>query len=165
MEVISSYDTAAIRQMLADGLTDHEIDALCFDYFRPVYDQISAHMSKGQKIQLLIEYCDRQNRIPQLLDAIKEANPTKYAQYAPRLGVSAPDVTVPPAEKDADAEDLQALKRELVFAERVLAVMEDRVAGYSDLNVPLHLAVTLDEQRDKVSTLKRRIGAYEDPSG
>jgi hypothetical protein len=162
---MTSYDTAAVRQLLAEGLSDETIDTLCYDYFRSVYDQLSVGMSKGQKIQRLIEYCDRQNRIPDLLDAIRQLNPAKYMQYESHLSGFASEAVLDLSASDSQARRLVSLRRQLAMAEKVLAVMERRVAGYSELSMSLDLAVNLEDQREKVAELRRQIATLEDDSG
>jgi len=80
-----TWDTAAIRQLLTAAFSDGELTTLCFDYFRPVYEDFGSGMSKGQKTQQLLDYCDRHNQLGVLLKRVKEANPSKYADFAPRL--------------------------------------------------------------------------------
>lgn len=77
----SKYDFSAIRQLLSDSLDDAMLNELCYDYFRPVYDRMAESMSKGQRIQTLIDYCERQSKFEQLLQAVKEMNPQRYAHY------------------------------------------------------------------------------------
>jgi hypothetical protein len=38
-------------------------------------------MARSQKIQLLLDYCERTNQIEALLTQIKKINPHKYRQY------------------------------------------------------------------------------------
>lgn len=158
---MTKYNTVAIRQLLSDGLSDETVTVLCFDYFRPVYEGLSTGMSKGQKIQLLIEYCVRQNRIPYLLEAIRGINPAKYAQYESRLTESVPGVATEPSSGSPQARKLASLRRRLAVAERVLAIMEERVDGYGELDISVDLGVNLDEQREKVANLQREIAALE----
>lgn len=86
---MESYNWAAIRQLLLDGLADEEITTLCFDCFHPVFSQLSIGMSKGRKIQLLIEYCDRQSCVSELLEAMSVRNPVQYERHQPYLSESA----------------------------------------------------------------------------
>ena len=62
--------TADIRKFLTELFNDEELTSLCFDYFRNVYDDFALGMSKGQKIQRLIEYCGHREAIPNLLAAM-----------------------------------------------------------------------------------------------
>ena len=76
-----TYYTAEIRKLLRGGLSDQDLNDLCMDHFRTVYDQFSLGMDKSQKISSLIEYCSRHNKFPQLLVLVKGLNPEKYAEY------------------------------------------------------------------------------------
>jgi len=58
--------TQVLREKLRGVLTEQQIDELCFDYFRPVYDACTRGMTKDEKVQLLIEYCDRECRLDEL---------------------------------------------------------------------------------------------------
>ncbi len=77
----SSHDTATIRKLVTEGLSDEELDNLCMDHFPKIWEQFSSGMSKPQKVNRLIEYCNRHDRMPYLLNLIEEANPEKYAVY------------------------------------------------------------------------------------
>jgi hypothetical protein len=82
----AGWNTAAIRDLLIAAFSDEELTPLCFDHFRPVYENLSTGMTKGQKIQLLLDYCVRQQGLEELLKRIKERTPAQYARFASRLG-------------------------------------------------------------------------------
>lgn len=44
------HDTAAIRDLLTAAFSDEELDLLCYDHFRSVYEGFSGGMSKAQKV-------------------------------------------------------------------------------------------------------------------
>jgi hypothetical protein len=88
VKAMGEWDTGAIRQLLTEALDDQEVVALCFDHFRPVYDDLSDGMSKGRKIQLLLDYCVRKEQIGLLLERVKDHNPVKYDRFAPDLCLS-----------------------------------------------------------------------------
>jgi hypothetical protein len=79
------YDTNTIRQLLNAAFDDEELTTLCFDYFRDVYEAFSTGMSKHDKIQRLIEHCERQRRFDELLTHVKERNPHQYRRFESRL--------------------------------------------------------------------------------
>ncbi len=81
----SLLSAGQIRQFLIDTLLDQEVDLLCYDYFRDVYEAFSVGMSKRTKIQLLVETCDRQGRFNELLELVKRLNPHQYEQFKTRL--------------------------------------------------------------------------------
>ncbi|GEM_PF-2457975 len=84
--------SADIRRFLTEAFSDEEITTLCFDQFRPVYDTFAGGMTKGQKIQLLIEHCERHDEWPALLSALQRERPR---QFATLLETSAPESKQP----------------------------------------------------------------------
>jgi hypothetical protein len=80
-----SYNTAALRELLIAAFSDSELTTLCFDYFRAVYEDFSAGMGKGDKVQRLLDYATRNNAFSELLGRVKTANPAKYAEFESRL--------------------------------------------------------------------------------
>ena len=85
-----TLNTASIRDLLTAAFSDEELTTLCFDHFRSVYDNFSGGMNKGQKIQLLLDYCARRDRFSQLLQLVREHNPAQYNRFSPLLGMAGP---------------------------------------------------------------------------
>jgi hypothetical protein len=81
----TTYNTAALRELLNAAFSNEELTTLCFDYFPEVHNNFSAGMSKGQKIQQLLDYCTRREQIPTLLPVIQAHNPVQFARYEGRL--------------------------------------------------------------------------------
>ena len=75
--------TMDLRQFLTDYFSDEELTTLCFDFFPEVHNSFASGMSKGQKVQLLIEYVQRREQLPDLLKVLQQQRP---AQYAKRFG-------------------------------------------------------------------------------
>jgi TIR domain/Effector-associated domain 7 len=75
--------TADIRQMLLRSFRDEELTALCFDYFRDVYDTFATGTTKEQKIQFLIEHCVRRELVPNLLAAIERSRAEQHPVRVP----------------------------------------------------------------------------------
>ena len=84
---MANPNTADIRKFLTEFFSDEELTTLCFDYFRDVYEDFAAGMAKGQKVQRLIERCDRREAMPNLLAALHAERTT---QYEARFGAQAP---------------------------------------------------------------------------
>jgi CheY-like chemotaxis protein len=84
-EVAPKWNTAAIRDLLNAAFNDEELTTLCFDYFRPVYDDFAGGMSKGQKVQRLLDYCSRREQVEALLAAVQRANPAQVRRFEDRL--------------------------------------------------------------------------------
>lgn len=80
----SDTRTDLIRQILTTAFNDEELTTLCFDHFRAVYEQFGTGMGKGQKIQQLLEYCDRHDQLKKLLQLIETHNPAQYARLTGR---------------------------------------------------------------------------------
>jgi formylglycine-generating enzyme required for sulfatase activity len=83
----SQPSTADIREFLTGAFSDEELATLCFDYFRDVYDDFASGMTKGQKIQLLIERCERRGVLPNLFAAIQRARPEQYKERFPQVEI------------------------------------------------------------------------------
>ena len=72
--------TADVRRFLAAAFSDEELDALCFDYFPRVYDDFASGMTKGQKIQALIEHCQRHGHMDSLAGALQKERGEQYTE-------------------------------------------------------------------------------------
>lgn len=83
--IASSWNTAAIRELLTAAFDDEELTTFCFDHFRPVYENFATGMSKGQKIQRLLDSCDRHGQLEELLRLVRERNPAQYKRFRERL--------------------------------------------------------------------------------
>ena len=81
----SRWNTAAIRELLTAAFNDDELTTLCFDYFPPVYQELTSGMTTGQKIQRLFDYCQRRDQFDALLALVHERNPVQYARFEGRL--------------------------------------------------------------------------------
>ncbi|MCB0196690.1 MAG: toll/interleukin-1 receptor domain-containing protein [Anaerolineae bacterium] len=111
-----TYNSAAIRKLLQSALSDEDFNMLCYDYFRPVYDQFSTGMSRLQKTQRLIEYCERQGQLDTLLAEVEKINPSQYQQSAASIGVTNSNAATPSSspvithQPSASTADIQADK-------------------------------------------------------
>ena len=83
--VASRWNTAAIRDMLSAAFGDGDLTNLCFDYYRGVYESFSRGMTKGTKIQLLIEHCVRYNKLDDLVALVHSHNTAQYDHFKDRL--------------------------------------------------------------------------------
>src|SRR6266498_6056956 len=70
--------TAELRELLKLAFSDEELTTFCYDYFSPVYEMFSSGMGRLVKIQLLIEYCDKQGKFEELLRLLEQKNPYQY---------------------------------------------------------------------------------------
>jgi formylglycine-generating enzyme required for sulfatase activity len=68
-----------IRQYLKTAYGE-ELDTLCSDYFRDVYENFTTGMPQQQKIQLLLDYCQRRDQLASLFAALERDRPEQYRQ-------------------------------------------------------------------------------------
>ncbi|MBN1886481.1 MAG: SUMF1/EgtB/PvdO family nonheme iron enzyme [Thermoflexales bacterium] len=92
--------SAEIRQFLRDLVSDDELTELCFDYFRDVQADWAAGMQKGQKIQALLDYCERHGKTPHLLTAMSKSWPERYRQRFASVLPAAPSAPPTPLQRD-----------------------------------------------------------------
>ena len=79
------YNTAAIRELLKATFDDEGFTTFCFDYFRPVYEHFGFGMSRLWKIQLLIDHCEKQEQLDELLARLREIDPKQYDKFIPSI--------------------------------------------------------------------------------
>lgn len=79
-------NTEAVRELLMAAFDDADLMTLCFDRFYPVYNErFGDGMSKGEKVQSLLDYCVRHGLLEALLEMVKERNLHQYNIYADRI--------------------------------------------------------------------------------
>lgn len=81
----AEWNTAALRELLMAAFTDGELTNFCYDYFRPVYEQFAGGMSKPDKVQRLIVFCENSGQVPQLLAQLKDSAAFQYGIFESRL--------------------------------------------------------------------------------
>ena len=81
----STYNTAAVRELLMAAFSDEELTTFCYDNFRPAYEEFATGMSRTQKVQRLVETCDRRGEIAGLLARVELANPYQYNRFKDHL--------------------------------------------------------------------------------
>ncbi len=84
-------ETAVIRQFLLERFSAEELRQLCFDYFIDVYHEFTDSMRKSQMVQLLLEHCQAQERMPALIAAIERERPQAISTFI----TNSPQVDVP----------------------------------------------------------------------
>lgn len=73
-----NYDTVALRRFLQDYFSPDELSHLLFDYFHPVYENVTPVMPKNQQIQMLLAFCDDNGRFPALLNLLAAQRPDLF---------------------------------------------------------------------------------------
>jgi hypothetical protein len=86
--------TADIRRFIMDIFSDEELTTFCFDNFPDVQNNFTSGMTKGDKALRLLDYCQRRERLPDLLKCLRTERP---AQFDARLGPSAAPQSSQPA--------------------------------------------------------------------
>lgn len=67
-----------LRQYLTSAYSDEELATLCFEYFRDVYENFAAGMTKTQKVLLLLDHCQRRDLLPNLAAALERDRTEQY---------------------------------------------------------------------------------------
>jgi esterase/lipase superfamily enzyme len=80
------YNLAAIRKLIENALTEDEFDNLLFDDFSSIKDETSGQPLPARR-RKLIEYANKQRKIPDLLKAIQELNPAVYEEFESELEI------------------------------------------------------------------------------
>ena len=80
-----AWNTATVRDLLMAAFSDEELTTFCYDSFRPVYEEFTTGMSRTQKVQRLVETCERRGEMEKLLARVARANPYQYERYRERL--------------------------------------------------------------------------------
>ncbi|HMT19863.1 MAG TPA: helix-hairpin-helix domain-containing protein [Promineifilum sp.] len=73
-----SASLAAIRRFLIETFDDEELADFCFDHFPEVYKDFTESMTFGRKVRLLVDYCRRRERAPELLALLKQSRPDSF---------------------------------------------------------------------------------------
>ena len=81
-----AYTTGAVRELLMAAFSDEDLTTFCYDNFRPVYEEFTIGMSRTQKVQRLVETCDRRGEMAKLLARVERANPYQCNRFKDHLG-------------------------------------------------------------------------------
>jgi formylglycine-generating enzyme required for sulfatase activity len=77
--------SVTIRRFLMESFSDEDVDTFSFDYFRAVHDDFTDTMSKGRKIQLLLEYGQNHGVFANILVALQKERPDQFAVWFPNF--------------------------------------------------------------------------------
>jgi hypothetical protein len=118
-------NTADIRPYLTSAYNDEELTTLCADYFRDVYDNFTTGMTKTQKIQLLLDHCQRRDLMTNLLAALERDRPDQYRnRFGPAVVEPSP-ATAPPG-RDPRQVFISHAHEDAEFAHRLAADLRTR---------------------------------------
>ena len=70
-----------LREFLIDHFKDRELRDFCHDYFREVDEEFTNTMRKSDKVEYLIEYCKRHEKMPNLLAALAGIRQEQYETH------------------------------------------------------------------------------------
>ncbi|HOU41043.1 MAG TPA: helix-hairpin-helix domain-containing protein [Promineifilum sp.] len=76
-----------LRRFLADCYNDEELTGLCFDHFPEVFRNFAADMTTTRKGIALLDYCQRRDRLPELLALLERERPEPFRRA---FGATAP---------------------------------------------------------------------------
>lgn len=150
-----AYNPAEIRKLLQNALSEEEFMSLCYDYFRPVYDQFSTGMSRLQKIQRLLEYCERQDKFDDLLAHVREYNPGQVEKFMESVGASAGPQTSQPA--GGSAKDVSHIKSLLDIKQRRLKVLTEQKATMGP-HTPAYITMEIDTLQAEITQHEIELG-------
>ena len=145
------YNPAEIRKLLQNALSEEEFTSLCYDYFRPVYEQFSAGMSRPQKIQRLLEYCERQGKFDDLLAQVRAINPGQVEKIIGSGGAS----TSPSA--GGSAKDLSHIQSLLDIKQRRLNVLIEQKATMGP-HTPAYITMEIQTLQAEINQHKIELG-------
>ncbi len=99
---LMNFDSAKLRRFIQNHFSVDELETLLFDYFRPVYDDISPAMPKQQKVRLLLDHCIRHGRLADLVAALGRERPAIFnaAEYGAGQEAILEPITPPPARRN-----------------------------------------------------------------
>ncbi len=69
---------ADLRHFIMDVFNDEELITFCFDHFPEVQNNFTSGMSKGDKVLHLLDYCQRRECLPDLLEHLRAARPQQF---------------------------------------------------------------------------------------
>ncbi len=117
-----------LRRFLGDHYNDEELTGLCFDHFPEVFRNFAGGMTTTRKGIDLLDYCQRRDRLPELLALLERERPEPFRRvFGARTPAADPRVNL----NTATAEQLRqlpnigpALARAIIDA-RPLASVDD----------------------------------------
>jgi hypothetical protein len=142
-----SVNRKALRELLVKSFSYEELNDFCFDYFPDVYERAEGNFGKHVVARLLIDYCQRQGFIKELLALIQEHNAYQYEIYEDELFKPVPRSSSPADEPkatlklvfpntniedftpDKQAALLHLLAEELDIPEEDIAIVEIRAGS------------------------------------
>lgn len=126
-----AYNTAAIRDLMKAVFDDEELTTFLYDHCRPVYDKLAPGMSRLWKIQLLIDYCERQELFEEVLNEVERINPKQCSKFIP-LAKARPPTTVTDSSSSKSQIEI-TVRGELPVTSEILYAAIGALAGALDI--------------------------------
>ena len=147
-----------LSRLLTEALERQEFEQLCFDAFRPVYDQFSDGMTRGARTRLLLDYVGRQRLTAALLREVRSMNAARYGELVDVLTAAlVTRLLASPAGLDSS---LASALQTLASAQpRVRQALEDLAQAPGDADLQLILRTQVRRQALTDETLAA--GLYE----
>ncbi len=151
-----------LDRLLSEALDKDELESLCFDSFRPVYDQFADGMTRGARQRLLLGHVSRQQLTAVLLRAVRSRNTARYGQFIEAIVAAILDRVATPAADHANF--LPALQTLLADQSRLHLSLSDllQTPDASDLQTILRAQLRRHLLTDE--TLAARLYALLSPS-
>jgi tetratricopeptide (TPR) repeat protein/MoxR-like ATPase len=113
-EPLRAYDLAAIRELLLAAFTPEELRRFLQDRsdLRPILNRIGPSDGLQDMVDEVIEYCEQQLLIDDLLREVRDDNPRQYERFEPRLR-PAPDSSEGPPSEGRQIKSLSELRDQL----------------------------------------------------
>jgi len=96
---------AKIRQLLKSAFTAKQLRRFCFDdlLFRPIVEEFAPDHGLADMVDRVLEYCEKNVLLDELLGGVKQANPRQYRQF---FGPELADRQVEKPQEDQSAEPM-----------------------------------------------------------
>ncbi|MCL5998036.1 MAG: SUMF1/EgtB/PvdO family nonheme iron enzyme [Chloroflexi bacterium] len=122
---------AEIRQFILDAFSDEDFEVFCADYFRDAQAEFSSSLSLRIKAQRLIEYCQNRGWLDNLLAALRQERPQRYAQRFTPVTPATPTATAPAAAAQPIARNPRQIfishaHEDAAFAHRLASDLQQR---------------------------------------
>ena len=113
-----------LHPYLTAAYSGDELATLCADYFRDVYENFAAGMTKAQKILLLLDYCQRRELLLNLVAALERDRPEQYQRHFGADGGDRPTRTRP--QRSPRQVFVSHAHQDAEFAHRLAADLQQR---------------------------------------
>jgi nucleoside phosphorylase len=70
-----------IRELIQSSIGDEELSNLCLNIFPDIHEQFTYNSTRDNTIRLILEQVERQQKFPELLNAMEQINPNAYAEF------------------------------------------------------------------------------------